>query len=199
MNIPSQPLSPEAVFCNSITVIRKKISNQQEKEKSHFLAFGYKYRSRIRWQACFLLSIKVPAANNRLSSTVWNLDGMLKLFYWYHGLWYEISPMHTYVHVKLCMYCRVKISDLQFFTFILIIYTGKKGSKMQVSSVHFIVLSILYSSSTLGATQLAGHCSRDKTQTNQAWFLTGCEICSFASHTEILFSKYMAIACHFAH
>ena len=30
------------------------------------------------------------------------------------------------------------------------------------------------------------------------WFLTGCELCSFASHTEILYSEYIAIVCHFA-
>ncbi len=43
---------------------------------------------------------------------------------------------------------------------------------------------------------LHGGLLRDKTQTNQAWLLTGSEICSFASHTEILFSEYIALVCH---
>ncbi len=43
------------------------------------------------------VSIDVPAEKkNRLLSTVWNLDGMLKLLYSYHGLWYEMSAMHIY-------------------------------------------------------------------------------------------------------
>ena len=69
----------------------------QEKSMNPFcVSFGKEYTSdrQLRNEnKKFHNSWKFPAAKNRLSSTFWNLDGMLKLLYSDHSLWYEISAI----------------------------------------------------------------------------------------------------------
>ncbi len=42
----------------------------------------------------FFLGLKILSEKNRLSSTIWKMSGMMKLYDSYHSLWYEILAMH---------------------------------------------------------------------------------------------------------
>ncbi len=47
------------------------------------------------WTLLVRLYKKILSEKNRLSSTIWKMSGMMKLYGSYHSLWYEILAIYV--------------------------------------------------------------------------------------------------------